>query len=128
VIVASAQVLPVSSAHFMAMKGPLGRASALDTQNLDCRATATGVSVLVRVKPRASKSRVLGVREGYLEVSLAAAPVDGKANDALRQLLAETFGVPVRAVTIIRGQLATKKHVEITGLGLAEVRARLSSG
>jgi len=35
------------------------------------------------VKPRASKSRILGVREGMLEVALAAPPVDGEANAEL---------------------------------------------
>jgi uncharacterized protein len=98
----------------------------LDTQNLDCRPSADGVSVLIRVKPRASKSRILGVREGYLEVSLAAAPVDGKANEVLCRLLAETFGIGVRAIRIVRGEHAPKKQVQISGLQRAEFEARLN--
>lgn len=98
----------------------------MDTTNLDCRATANGISVLIRVKPRASQSRVLGVKAGLLEVSLAAPPVDGKANDALRRLLAETFDVGIRAIAIVRGELAQKKQVEISGLGLADFHTRLA--
>lgn len=82
--------------------------------------------MLIRVKPRASRSRVHGVKEGLLEVSLAAPPVDGKANEALRELLAETFDVGVRSIAIVRGELAQKKQVEISGLGVAEFHARLA--
>jgi uncharacterized protein (TIGR00251 family) len=97
----------------------------VDTQLLDCRETKEGLSVLIRVKPRSAKSRVLGVKEGHLEVSLAAAPVDGKANDALRRLLAETFDVGIRAVRIVRGEHAPKKQVLIEGLSRTALAARL---
>ena len=49
----------------------------------------------VRVKPRASKSRVLGTRDGVLEVAVAAPPVDGAANEELVRTLAEHYvGTP----------------------------------
>lgn len=80
-----------------------------------------GVSVRVRVKPRASKSRVLGEREGELEVAVAAPPVDGKANEELVRVLAEFFDVPKSVVDIARGQSGRSKLVRI-----AVVPARLS--
>ena len=61
---------------------------ALFTQN------STGVSVTVRVTPRAGKTAIAGVREDVLFVKLAAAPVDGAANDALVALLADAFELP----------------------------------
>jgi uncharacterized protein YggU (UPF0235/DUF167 family) len=38
----------------------------------------------VRVAPRASRSRVIGVQDGALKVALTAPPVDGASNEALR--------------------------------------------
>ena len=69
----------------------------------------------VRVKPRASKSRVLGVREDVLEVAVAAPPVDGAANEELVRTLAEHYGVPKRAVEILSGETARIKIVRVVG-------------
>jgi uncharacterized protein (TIGR00251 family) len=79
-----------------------------------------GVSLKVRVKPRAAKSRVLGERGGELEVAVAAPPVDGAANDELIAVLAEHFEVPKRDVTIAHGASGRSKIVRI-----ARVPARL---
>jgi uncharacterized protein (TIGR00251 family) len=73
-----------------------------------------GVSVRVRVKPRASKSRVLGERAGELEVAIAAPPVDGAANEALVAVLAEHFDVPKRAISIRHGASGRSKIVWIS--------------
>ena len=69
----------------------------------------------VRVKPRASKSRVLGTRDGVLEVAVAAPPVDGAANEELVRTLAEHYGVPKRAVEIVSGETSRVKIVRVTG-------------
>jgi uncharacterized protein (TIGR00251 family) len=75
--------------------------------------SGNGVRLRVRVKPRASKSRVLCEREGELEVAVAAPPVDGAANEALVRVLSEYFGVPRSAVTIARGERGGSKLIEI---------------
>ena len=72
-----------------------------------------GVSLRVRVKPRASRSRVLGVRSGELEVAVAAPPVDGAANEELVRVLAEHFDVAKSAIAIARGQSGRSKIVRI---------------
>jgi uncharacterized protein len=79
-----------------------------------------GVSLRIRVKPRASKSRVLGEREGELEVAVAAPPVDGKANAELLRVLADYFDVPKTAIEIARGESGRSKLIRI-----AVVPARL---
>jgi uncharacterized protein (TIGR00251 family) len=71
------------------------------------------IRVKVRVKPRASKSRVLGMRGEELEVAVAAPPVDGAANAELVRLLAEHYAVPKRAVEIVKGETARSKLVRI---------------
>ena len=72
-----------------------------------------GVSLRVRVKARASRSRVLGEREGQLEVAVSAPPVDGAANEELVRILAEYFDVPRSAFAIFRGSSGRSKIVRI---------------
>lgn len=85
-----------------------------------------GVSLQVRVAPRASRSAIAGVHDGALKLSLTAAPVDGAANDALIALLADAIGVPKRALSITRGQHARTKTVHIEGASADGVRAALA--
>jgi uncharacterized protein (TIGR00251 family) len=79
-----------------------------------------GVSLRVRVKPRASRSRVLGERSGELEVAVAAPPVDGAANEELVRVLSGYFDVPKSTIEITRGQSGRSKILRI-----AVVPARL---
>ena len=89
--------------------------------------TSTSVRLDVEVKLRASKSRVLGVKGERLSVALAAAPVDGAANQELIETLAAHFGVPRRQLRILAGAKSRRKVVEIDGLAAADVRARLGA-
>jgi hypothetical protein len=93
--------------------------------DLDLREVEGGVTLRARAKPRASKSRVTGVREGLLEIAVAAPPVDGEANDELVRTVARYFGVPRRAVTVEAGGASRVKRLRIEGLSPAEVRARV---
>ena len=83
------------------------------------------VRVEVHARPRARTSRIAGVREGALLVDLAAPPVDGAANAELVQTLAGALSIPRRDVVLVRGDTARTKLVEVRGLGVDEVRARL---
>lgn len=96
-------------------------------EKLSLRTTARGVTVEVEVKVRASRTRVLGVRGGRLSVALAAPPVDGAANEALRRALADHFDVPVSAVRIAMGEKQRKKVVELGGVSEAYVLERVPS-
>ena len=81
----------------------------------------------VQARPRARASRVSAVKAGVLLVQLAAPPVDGKANDALIETLAQAFGVPRRDVVLVRGDTSRFKVVELRGLTREEVEARLAA-
>jgi len=85
-----------------------------------------GVTLAVRVIPRAGRTAIAGVRGGALTVRLAAAPVDGAANDALIAFLAETFHLPRREVTILSGHSSRSKRIALAGLSAAQVTARLN--
>ncbi|HYQ29267.1 MAG TPA: DUF167 domain-containing protein [Polyangiaceae bacterium] len=81
--------------------------------------------IRVRVKPKASKSRILDVREGILEVAVAAPPVDGEANAELIRTLAAALGCAKSALEIVTGAGSRSKLVGIVGFTPAELVAKL---
>ena len=86
---------------------------------------AEGVRISVQVRPKSSRSAVLGVRDGALEVALTSPPADGAANAELMKLLARELGVKRTGVEIVVGQSHRSKVVAVYGISAAEVRARL---
>jgi uncharacterized protein YggU (UPF0235/DUF167 family) len=85
------------------------------------RATASGVSMAVRVTPRASKTLVGPVKDGRLLVRVTAPPVDSAANDAALRAIAEALGVSRGAVQIATGLASRNKNVHVAGLTAAAV-------
>jgi uncharacterized protein (TIGR00251 family) len=68
----------------------------------------------VRVQPAAKKTEWFGwMEDGALKVRLCAPPVDGKANRALCQFMAEQFDVPVRHILLLRGETARLKRLRV---------------
>jgi len=93
------------------------------------RETAGGVTLSVRVHPGARKTAISGIYgEGttaQLKVAVHAPPVEGKANAALVQLLAETFGLSKNAVEVVSGELARSKVFLLRGVTMARAIAVL---
>ena len=81
--------------------------------------------IQVRVLPRSSRNEVIGGENGVFKVKLAAPPVDGKANKALKEFLAKRLGVSRRNVEIISGERSRLKSIRIHGLSQEDVRGRL---
>lgn len=80
----------------------------------------------VRVQPRASRAEIGGWRpDGALGVRVTAAPVGGRANAAVGELLAAVLGVRASAVEIVRGATARDKYVRVAGLTIDDVIRRL---
>jgi uncharacterized protein len=87
-----------------------------------------GTRVRVRVTPRASRDEILGWREGsVLGVRVAAPPVEGEANRAVAALIARALRLPRSAVTVVRGERGRDKLVQVSGLTLPDVQARLAA-
>ena len=87
------------------------------------KATADGVELTVRVIPRARKTQCCGVRDEALVVRVAAPPVEGAANDALIEFLAEALHVSRGAVQIVAGERTRHKRVAIAGVTAEQIRA-----
>ena len=87
--------------------------------------TAAGVRVTIRVQPRASANELVGPYGDAIRIRLTAPPVEGAANEALREFLARTFGIPQRSITIVAGASARTKIVELVGVTEDRVRQLL---
>ena len=77
------------------------------------REDADGIVLSLHIQPGAKRTEVAGVHGKALKIRLAAPPVDGKANAQLIRFLAAAFGVPARAVTLLRGETSREKTVRI---------------
>jgi uncharacterized protein (TIGR00251 family) len=82
--------------------------------------------LVLRVVPRAARSELAGWQEGVLRIRLTAAPVDGAANRACLQLVAQALGVRESAVRLVAGERSRNKRVRVEGLSAADARTRLA--
>ena len=81
----------------------------------------------LKVIPNAPRDEVAGWMGEALKVKIHAPALDGRANDALAEFLAERLGLPRRAVTLVRGDKSRHKVVRIDGLPLNEAKRRLDA-
>ena len=71
------------------------------------------IELTLHVQPGAKRTEVVGVHGDALKVGLAAPPVEGRANEALVRFLAESFGVTLQQVILVRGATSRSKTVQI---------------
>jgi uncharacterized protein (TIGR00251 family) len=83
------------------------------------RALADGVTLTLKVQPKASRDAIAGVIDTpdgpALKVAVSAPPDKGKANAAVIGLLAKSFGVAKSRVTLTHGETDRRKVVRING-------------
>lgn len=91
-------------------------------------AVTGGVELQIKVIPRAGRTALAGTRDGALLVRLAAAPVDGAANDALIDVIADALSVPKRNVAIVSGERSKQKRVRVAGVTAEHATVALTSG
>jgi hypothetical protein len=77
------------------------------------------------VVPGSRTNEVVGPYGERLKVKVAAPPEDGRANQAVCELLAASLGVSARDVEVIGGATNPEKIVRVRGIGASEARARL---
>lgn len=86
---------------------------------------AASLRLQIHLHPRAARNRIAGRHGDAIKVQVHAPPVGGAANAALVELLADTLGVPRRAIRILQGTTGRDKLVEIQSADLAACRRRL---
>lgn len=88
--------------------------------------TVSTCQLAIKAVPNAPRSAVVGWLGDALKIKVHAPAVEGRANEELCRFLAEALDLPRRAVTVATGNTSRQKRVQIDGLSLDEVRARLT--
>ena len=86
---------------------------------------APSTRLRLRVSPGARRTEIAGRHGDGWKIRVAAAPENGRANEAVRRLLAEELGLPRSSVTIVSGHTAREKIVELQGISGERVEAKL---
>lgn len=81
----------------------------------------------IRVVPGSRKDAVEAIADGTVKIRLRARAVDGKANAALKEFLADLLGISVNAVVIRAGERSRNKIVQIEGIPAETLRAQLAT-
>ena len=83
--------------------------------------------IAVRVQPGARTEALVGrLANGQWKLAVTAPPEDGRANEAVVELLCGLLGVKRRQLELKRGAASRSKVFQVTGLGDAQVTARMS--
>jgi uncharacterized protein (TIGR00251 family) len=88
--------------------------------------TSKGIMLNVRVVPRAAKTEAAGMMGDELRIRLNAPPVDGKANKALLEFLADTLDLSRRQIELVAGEHDRRKRILITGCPATVIQKKLN--
>jgi len=83
-----------------------------------------GVVLEVYAQPGARRTMIVGEHGGRLKIAVNAPPLDGRANQALRELLSVKLGLPQRAVTLGTGDTSREKRFFAATIAPADEIAR----
>jgi uncharacterized protein (TIGR00251 family) len=76
----------------------------------------TGARIALRVHASSRANELVGLKDGRLIVRVTAPAIEGRANEAVRRLVAKQLRVPKSAVTIVRGGRSRDKVIQVEGL------------
>ena len=87
----------------------------------------SSAEITVRLQPRARANEIVGERDGVLLARVTAPPLQGRANEALRRLIAARARVGIQRVEIVRGAAHRQKVIRVHGLAPEQLRRALLS-
>lgn len=90
------------------------------------RAGDGAITFDVLVQPRASRAKLGPVHDGRIKIAVTSPPVDGEANAAVIELLADALGVAKSAISVVAGQSSRRKTIRVTGIGAADLEELLA--
>lgn len=89
--------------------------------------SAATCRLAIKAIPNASRDEVVGWLGDALKVKLRAPALEGRANEALLDLLAAWLSLPRRAITLVRGEKSRQKIVEIAGMTIEALNERVKA-
>ena len=87
-----------------------------------------GAVLPVRAKPGSRRNELIEERAGALLVGVTAAPEQGKANDAIIELLADALKLRRSQIELLTGQTSRIKKFVVREVGAHELRIRIDAG
>ena len=88
---------------------------------------ADGTVLALHIQPGAKRSAVCGMYGDAVKIAVKAPPVDGKANAALREFIADRLKVPAGTVQLISGATGRDKRLRIAGRSPEDVKSALET-
>ena len=79
------------------------------------------------IQPKSSRTRITGLHDGAIKLTITSPPVEGKANTQVISFIAKLFKIPKSSVTIISGLQGRSKRVAIAGINKNEIRQIITS-
>jgi uncharacterized protein len=94
------------------------------------RAVKDGITLAVRAQPGAKKTTIIGVygegASAQLKIAVQAPPIEGRANVALIEFLADLLGVSKSSIELMNGELSRSKVLMLRGVTLQQAQEFLN--
>ena len=81
----------------------------------------------IRVKPGSSRSRVEGITDGRVSVSVHSPPEKGRANREALRVLSSFLGIPPSRLEVLSGRSSRNKSLLVRGLSSLDAARLFSS-
>lgn len=88
---------------------------------------AQGVILPVRAKPGAKSNELLDVFDGALRISVTAPPEDGRANEAILRVVADTLNLRLSQITLLSGAKTKVKRLLVVGITAEDLVSRIDA-
>lgn len=85
------------------------------------------VRLKIIVRPKAKRPGISGLHDNMIKLSVAAPPVDGKANREVIAYLADFFDLKKKEISIVAGQHSKKKICRIWRLTEEQIRQKVKT-
>jgi len=94
---------------------------------LNIRADGQGLTLSVHVQPRASANQLAGLQGDALKIKLTSPPVEGAANKALIEFMAQLLGLAKSRIQVLKGGHSRQKLLRIEGISVEQFMGKLTS-
>ncbi|MEN8135647.1 MAG: DUF167 family protein [Thermodesulfobacteriota bacterium] len=78
------------------------------------------------VQPKSSRTRVVGLHDGSIKLTITSPPIEGKANAQVTAFMSKLFKIPKSAITLLSGHQGRHKRLAVTGITQDEIRRILT--